>query len=132
MFTKITSVTLGIAFVMGCRGFRRSAIFSLQMIGRFCEEILQKVGSDETLLDSVRFSDEAELHLVGVVRRRSCRIRSSQPPQEVTEHRMDMPKVAAVTEVRFVDTWCEIECRFDVCRPTNGAHVETCWVTRNL
>jgi hypothetical protein len=30
-----------------------------------------------------------------------------------------------VTEVMLVNTWREIEYRFDVCRATNGAHIET-------
>jgi hypothetical protein len=38
--------------------------------------------------------------------------------------------VAAVTEVMLVNTWREIEYRFDVCRATNGAHTETYWVTK--
>jgi hypothetical protein len=33
--------------------------------------------------------------------------------------------VATVTEVTLVNTWREIEYRFDVCRATNGAHIET-------
>jgi hypothetical protein len=33
--------------------------------------------------------------------------------------------VATVTEVMLVNTWREIEYRFDVCQATNGAHTET-------
>jgi hypothetical protein len=32
--------------------------------------------------------------------------------------------VAAVTEEMLEKTWREVECRLDVCRATNGAHVE--------
>jgi hypothetical protein len=66
---------------------------------KFCEEILQKIGSDETLLVFVCFSDEAKFHLDGVVSRRNCRIRCSQPPQEIKERYRKAPKVSTATEV---------------------------------
>jgi hypothetical protein len=39
--------------------------------------------------------------------------------------------VATVTEVMLVNTWREIEYRFDVCRATNGARTETYYETKN-
>jgi hypothetical protein len=82
---------------------------------RFCEEMLQKIGSDETFLDSLCFSYEAVFHFGSTMNRHNCRIRISQPPQEIIDHQSDMPEVATVTEVTFMNTWCEIEYHFDVC-----------------
>jgi hypothetical protein len=39
----------------------------------FYEEMLQKIDSDETFLDSVYFSDEATFHVNGIVNRHNCR-----------------------------------------------------------
>jgi hypothetical protein len=48
--------------------------------------MLQKLGSDETFLDAVYFSDEAKFHLDAIVNRYNCRIWSSQPSAEIIEH----------------------------------------------
>jgi hypothetical protein len=37
-----------------------------------------------------------------------------------------------MTEVMFVNTWCEIDYRFDVRRATNGVHTETYWAPKKL
>jgi hypothetical protein len=64
---------------------------------RFCEEILQKIDSDEVLLDSICFYDEPTFHLNDTVNRHSCRIVDSQPPKEIIEYQRDTPKV---------NVWC--------------------------
>jgi hypothetical protein len=32
-----------------------------------------------------------------------------QPPQEIIEYKRNTPKVEKVTQVTFVNTWCEIK-----------------------
>jgi hypothetical protein len=79
---------------------------------RFCEEILQKIGYDETFLYSY---DVAKLRPEDTVNSKNCRIQGGQQPQKIIEHQWGTPKVAAVAEVMFVNTWRETEYRFDVC-----------------
>jgi hypothetical protein len=90
---------------------------------RFCEEMQQKIGVDETFLDFV-FSDEAKFHLDVIANMHNCRIWSSQPAQEIIEYQMDRAKVATVTEVNFVNTWCDSNI-VSKCRPTDDAQTET-------
>jgi hypothetical protein len=65
---------------------------------RFCEEMLQKVSSDETFLDSVCFSDGATFHLDGTVNRRNCRIQGGQSTQEIINQK----------DTSKVNVWCGI------------------------
>jgi hypothetical protein len=45
---------------------------------------------------------------------------------------VDTPNVATVTEVMFVNTWCEIEYHFDMCQAIIGAHIESYLVTKEV
>jgi hypothetical protein len=63
VFTDITSDTVTIVS------------YAIDDRKRFCEEMLQKIDSGEAFLDSASFSDEAELHLHGIVNRSNCRMR---------------------------------------------------------
>jgi hypothetical protein len=71
------------------------------------------------------FSDKAIFHLDSTINRHNCRIWISQPPEEIIEHQRDMPKIATVTEVMFMNTWCEIEYYFDVLQAPSGGCIET-------
>jgi hypothetical protein len=59
----------------------------------FCEEMVQKIDSVQTFLDSLCFSDEETFHLNGIVNTRICRSWGSEPPQEIIEHQRDTAEV---------------------------------------
>jgi hypothetical protein len=64
---------------------------------KFCEEILQKIGSEETFLDSF-FSDKAKSHLDGIMNRHiPVQFKVANHLKKIIRHLRDMPKVATVT-----------------------------------
>jgi hypothetical protein len=86
MFTNITLDAVAVASYVMLESSKVCSFLLIDDMKRFREEMLQKIDSDETFLDSVCFSDKAAFHLDDIVNMCNCRTWGSQPPQEIIEH----------------------------------------------
>jgi hypothetical protein len=86
----------------------------------FCLELQQKVSLDEGFLEKIIFSIEATFHISGKVNRHNVRVWGSENRHAYVEHVRDSPKVNVFCAIGFF----ALDFRVDVCRVTNGAHIE--------
>jgi len=112
MSTRHASVELGVSRrsvqrILHAEGLHPYKLQMLQEISEkdctdrlsFCEEMLQAIREDETLLSHIVWTDEAHFHLSGEVNRHNCRYWSKDNPH----HTVSSPMYSAKTTV-----WCGI------------------------
>ena len=60
-----------------------------------CLRLQEKMDNNDTWINNIWFSDEAPFYRNGNVNCQNCRIRSSEPPDEVNEHLLHRAKCTA-------------------------------------